>query len=114
MRFLIQWLISALCLYLISIFVPGIALRGGLVNAMIAAAVVGFLNVTLGLLLKLVTLPLGILTLGLFFLVINAVILEVASNLLPHILYVRNFVSAFLGAAVLSLLHMAFGALQDR
>ena len=47
----------------------------GFVSALIAVVVIGLFNATLGLLLKIITLPLGILTFGLFFLVINAVVL---------------------------------------
>ena len=70
------------------------------------------LNVTLGLLLKLISLPLEILTLGLFFLVINAVILKLASGVVPGF-YVNTFGAAFIGAIVLALLHMLFEALSN-
>lgn len=111
MRLIIHWILSAVCLFLIAHFVPGIELRGGIVDALIAAAVLGLLNATLGLLLKILTLPLGILTLGLFFLVINAIILELTAHLLPSVLYVRSFGAAFIGAIILALLHMLLGAL---
>ena len=73
---------------------------------------IGLLNATLGALLKLITLPLGILTLGLFFLVINAFMLEFASRLFPA-LYVRSFGAAFIGALILAILHMILGGLSD-
>jgi putative membrane protein len=74
--------------------------------------VIGLLNVTLGFLLKLITLPLGILTLGLFFLVINALILKLASGIVPGF-YVNTFGAAFIGAAVLAILHMLFEGLSS-
>jgi putative membrane protein len=69
--------------------------------------------VTLGLLLKLITLPLGILTLGLFFLVINAFILKLAGNFTPGF-YVSTWSAALIGAIVLALLHMLTSLLLDK
>ncbi len=112
MRLLIHWLLSALALFLMTLIVPGIAVHGTLVSFLIAAAVIGLLNATLGALLKLITLPLGILTLGLFFLVINALMLEFASRLFPA-LYVGSFGAAFIGAIVLALLSMLLGGLSS-
>ena len=51
--------------------------------ALIAAVVIGFVNATLGLFLKIVTFPLTLLTFGLFWLVINAVMIELASAIVP-------------------------------
>jgi len=69
--------------------------------ALIAAAVIGLVNATLGLILKIFTFPLTLLTLGLFWFVINALMLEVAAAFV-HGFQVRNFEAAFLGAIVLS------------
>jgi putative membrane protein len=80
--------------------VPGIAVSGP-VAALIAAAVIGLVNATLGLLLKILTFPLTLLTLGLFWFVINALMLEVASAFVRGF-QVRSFEAAFLGAIVLS------------
>jgi putative membrane protein len=74
--------------------------------------VIGLLNATLGFLLKIITLPLGILTLGLFFLVINALMLELAARLVPGF-YVKSFGAAFIGAIILAILHMVLGGLSD-
>ena len=78
------------------------------VSALIAVVVIGLFNATLGLLLKIITLPLGILTFGLFFLVINAVILWFSSKFVPGFA-VTTFKAAFLGALALAVLHMLFG-----
>lgn len=106
MRILLNWLLSALAVWVVSRVVPGIHVAG-LAAALIAALVIGFVNATLGLLLKIITLPLTILTLGLFWFVINALMLEVASGFVPGF-RVDNFVSAFWGAIVLSLVNMLF------
>jgi putative membrane protein len=70
--------------------------------ALIAALVIGLVNATLGLLLKIITFPLTILTLGLFWFVINALMLELAAAFVRGF-EVRGFVPALIGAVVLSL-----------
>jgi len=74
----------------------------GPVAALIAALVIGLINATLGLLLKIITFPLTILTLGLFWFVINALMLELASMFVRGF-QVRGFIPALIGAVVLSL-----------
>lgn len=103
---LVIWLLSALALLLVAHIVPGFEVAS-FGSALVAALVVGFLNATLGFLLKLLTLPLSILTLGLFFFVVNAIILLVASAIVPGF-HIRSFVAALLGAIVLTLIHLAF------
>jgi putative membrane protein len=107
---LLRWFLDALALLIVAWLVPGFKVSN-LPSALIAVVVIGLLNVTLGFLLKLITLPLGILTLGLFFLVINALILKLASGVVPGF-YVNSFGAAFIGAAVLALLHMLFEGLS--
>jgi putative membrane protein len=111
LRLLVRWILDAIALLIVAWLVPGFKVAN-LPSALIAVIVIGLLNVTLGLLLKLITLPLGILTLGLFFLVINALILKLASGVVPGF-YVNTFGAAFIGAAVLALLHMLFEALSS-
>jgi putative membrane protein len=109
LRLLLQWIVNAIALLIVSKIVPGfqIATLGA---ALIAVIVIGLLNATLGLLLKIITLPLGILTLGIFFLVINALILKLSSGLVPGF-RVNTFGAAFIGAIVLALLQMLFSLL---
>jgi len=76
-------------------------------TALIAALVFGLLNATVGLLLKLVTLPVVILTFGIFLLVVNAIVLELASGFVPGF-HIRSFGAAFWGAAVLAVIQMLF------
>jgi putative membrane protein len=105
MRLLLNWVLSALAVWIVARVVPGIYLSGP-VAALIAALVIGFINATLGALLKILTFPLTLLTLGLFWFVINALMLELASALLTPGFQVRTFTAAFLGAIVLSLVNM--------
>ena len=105
MRTLINWLLSALAVWLVAQFVRGFHVSG-IAAALVAALVIGFVNATLGLLLKVITFPLTILTLGLFWLVINALMLKLASVLLSPAFRVDTFAAAFWGAIVLSLVNM--------
>lgn len=111
-RLLINWLVSALGLVIVANVVSGFQISG-FSSALIAALVIGFVNGTLGFFLKIVTLPLSIVTLGLFWLVINALMLEVAAALVPGF-RISGFVPAFLGAIVLSLVNMGLHALLGR
>lgn len=109
MKLLLHWLLSALALILVAHLVPGFHLRG-LVPALIAALVIGLLNATIGLVLKIVTFPLSILTLGIFLLVINGLMILLASAVVPGF-HVNGFVPAFWGAVVLALLGMLIRAI---
>ena len=94
MRLLLHWILSAVAVWIVAHVVPGISVSGP-VAALIAALVIGFINATLGLLLKIITFPLTILTLGLFWFVINALMLELAAAFVRGF-YVRNFVAVVL------------------
>jgi len=104
MVLLLQWLLSAIALILVSKIVPGFHVAG-IWPALIASLVIGLLNATVGLVLKIVTFPLSILTLGIFLLVINGLMILVAAALVPGF-KVTGFTPAFLGAVVLALLGM--------
>lgn len=103
MRLLLNWMLSALAVWIVSHVVPGISVNGP-VAALIAALTIGFINATVGLVLKVLTFPLTLLTLGLFWFVINAAMLKLASVLVPGF-EVRGFFAAFVGAIVLSLVN---------
>ena len=104
MRMLLHWVLSALAVWIMSRVVPGIYVSGP-VAALIAALVIGFINATIGLVLKILTFPLTLVTLGLFWLVINALMLKFASIFVPGFV-VRGLWPAFWGGIILSLLNM--------
>jgi putative membrane protein len=104
LRLLVQWLLSAFALLVVSNLVSGFYVQG-LGSALTAALIIGLLNATVGFLLKVITFPISILTLGIFLLVINGLMILVASKLV-HGFHVRGFVPAFWGAVVLALLGM--------
>ena len=108
-RMLLHWILNAAALLIVAHFVQGFVVSDW-ISALIAVVVIGLFNATFGLLLKIITLPLGILTFGLFFLVINALILKFASDFVPGF-RVETFKAAFLGALALAILHLLFGFL---
>src|ERR1700733_149114 len=110
MRLLLNWLLSAVSLLIVSRLVPGFEIHG-FTSALISALVIGLVNATLGLFLKVITLPLTVLTLGIFWWVINALMLMFASAILRPRFVVSGFLPAFLGAIVLSLVNTILKAL---
>ena len=109
MRLLLNWVLSAIAVWVVSKLVPGVHVSGP-AAALIAALAIGFINATLGFVLKIITFPLTLLTLGLFWFVINALMLELASALVPGF-QVRGFFAAFVGAIVLSLVNLVLKAI---
>jgi len=105
MKMLLHWVLSALAIWIVSRLVPGFSVSGPLA-ALIAAVAIGFINATVGLFLKIVTFPLTIVTFGIFWLIINALMIELASALVPGF-RVDTFGAAFWGAIGLSLVNMA-------
>jgi putative membrane protein len=103
-KMLIHWIIMALAVWLTSLIVPGIYVSGP-VAALIAAIAIGLANATIGLFLKIITFPLTIVTLGIFWLVINGIMLKLASAFVPGF-HIRSFAAAFWGAIVLSVVNM--------
>ena len=112
MRILINWLLSAIALLIVAYVVPGFTVNNFVV-ALVAAAVIGIINATLGFFLKVVTFPLTVLTLGIFWIVVNALMLELAS-VVVHGFTIRSFGSAFVGAILLSIINMIFHWLRPK
>jgi putative membrane protein len=92
-------------------FVSGFYVRN-FVSALIAAVVIGFVNATLGTLLKILTFPLTILTLGLFLIVVNAVMLKVAAFFTPGFA-VSTWTAAFIGAILITIISTLLHWLLD-
>jgi putative membrane protein len=101
---LIRWVLNTLALLLVVNVVPGFVYRDWLSLA-IAAAVLGLLNAIVRPILWFITLPITILTLGLFLLILNAVMLELTAWLVPGF-GIDGFGWAILGALVLSLISL--------
>jgi putative membrane protein len=99
---LITWLATAVGLGFSILIIPGIK-TSNFLAFIIAAAVLGLINVFLRPVLWLLTAPLSVLTFGLFALVINALMIRLAAALVPNF-EVKGFGSAFLGAIIMVLI----------
>lgn len=110
MRLLLNWLLDAVALWIVARLVPGVHVTN-YAWALLAVIVIGFINATLGLFLKFVTFPLTVVTLGIFWWVINALMLLFASAILAPSFVVTGFWPAFLGAIVLSLINAVLKAI---
>jgi putative membrane protein len=109
MQFLARLLINAVALWLAAHFVTGIAFESSFTSLFVVALVFGLLNASVRPLLKLLTFPLLILTLGLFTFVINAVMLLITgwiSDRLSLGLHVAGFWPAFWGGLVISIVNV--------
>lgn len=110
MKFLLRWLLNAVALYVTAQLSVGIYFEHETLGAvLVAALVLGLVNAVLRPLMILLTLPLTILTLGLFLLVVNALSLLVVAALTP--LDVTGFGGAVLGALVLTVVSAALSQL---
>ena len=105
----LRWVGFALVIMFIAWVVPGISVANFL-TAMIAAAVIALINVFIKPVLVLVTLPINIVTLGLFTLIINALLFMFAGFIAPGF-EIDNFLSAFIGALLLSILSIGLNSI---
>jgi putative membrane protein len=109
MLFLLKLLINAAALWVAIQVVDGIDHRGSWLSLLLVALVFGVLNASVRPLLKLLSLPILILTLGLFIFVINALMLRLTgwvSGLLGLGFYVEGFWAAFLGGLIVSVVSL--------
>ena len=97
----IRWLVLAFAILISSYLVEGIVVEGFL-SALLAAAVLGILNAIVRPIVLILTLPITFLTLGLFFFVINAGMLKLASGVIPGF-HVFGFWPAVFGSLLISL-----------
>lgn len=105
MKTLFHWLVAALAIGITAYVVPGVTVT--LLGAIIAAVVLGALNLFIRPILVILTLPITIITLGLFSLVINALLVMLASYLVSGFL-VAGFWTAFFFALVLAVVNWVF------
>lgn len=118
MRFLLNWLLTSIAIAIATFLVPGIQ-PFGMADAWVCFAFVGlFLNVVDSLvkpLLTVISLPLTIITLGIFQLVVNSFMLELASylsvNLLGAGISITSFGSAFMGSILVSITRSIFDSI---
>lgn len=112
MEILFAWLINAISLLVLPYVVPAVSIKG-FATALVAALVIGLLNALVRPVLVVLTLPINVLTLGLFILVINGAMFWLAAHFLEDF-SVRSFGWAIVGAVVYSLISWATSTLLLR
>ncbi len=109
MRLLLLWILNAVALLAVTYLLPSIQVDG-FGSALLAALLLGFINTLVRPVLALLTLPITVLTLGVFYLVLNGLLFWLASALIPGF-QVSGFVSALLGALLYGVIAWALSAL---
>lgn len=104
MHLLLRLLINALAFYLIARFVPGFHVSS-FTAALIAALIFGVVNAIVRPLVILITLPLTILTLGIFILIVNALMIWLTALIAPG-LRIDGFMPAFIGGIIMMVVSM--------
>ena len=112
MKLILKWLLSAAALLAVAYLYSGVTVTS-FTSALIAAAVLGALNAVVRPVLVLLTLPVTLVTLGLFLFVINALMFWAAASLLSG-LHVTGFVAALIGSLIYSVLQLAIEFLLER
>ncbi len=112
MNFILKIVLSAVAVLVIANFLPGVSVVN-FTNAVIVAVVLALLKVTIKPLLIILTLPVTIITLGLFLLVFNALIILLADNLIDGF-YVTGFWVALLFSLILSLFESLLYSFLDK
>jgi putative membrane protein len=109
MRLLLLWILNAVALLAVTWLLPSIQ-GSGFGAALIAALVLGFINTLVRPVLALLTLPITVLTLGIFYLLLNGLLFWLASVLLPGF-HVEGFWAAVFGAILYGIIAWALSAL---
>lgn len=112
MKLIAKWLLSAAALLLVAHLYQGVEVRS-FSSALLAAFVIGLLNSIVRPVLVVLTLPVTLVTLGLFLFVINALMFWAAASLLDG-LQVRDFTAALLGSLIYSVLGVVIESALDR
>jgi putative membrane protein len=112
MKIIVRWLLLAAALLLVAYLYPGVTLKS-FGSAMIAAFVLGLFNTLLRPILVLLTLPVTLLTLGLFLFVINALMFYFAASVLDGF-HVAGFTAALIGSLLYSLCGMVIDVAMER
>ncbi len=104
MKFLIQFLVTAAVIYCIAMYnvVPGITLQDGYASALIFAVILALVNLFLGTILRIITFPLRLITLGLFSFVISVIVVLVTDQLVP-VIVLSGLIPAVVVAFVMSI-----------
>jgi putative membrane protein len=110
-NFLLRCIVNGVALVLTSQLLPGMSTNGGLVGVLVIGLVFGIVNAVIKPIVKFVSFPLIIVTLGLFILVINGLMLWLTSSIAPNYLSVSGFGTAVLGGIVMGIINMILEAI---
>lgn len=112
MKLIVHWLLSAAALLAVAYLYSGVTVSS-FTGALVAAAVLGALNLVLRPLLVMLTLPVTVLTLGLFLFIVNALVFWAAAALVPG-LGVKGFGAALIGSLIYSALQLLIDFVLQR
>ena len=112
MKLIIKWLLSAAALLAVAYLYSGVVVTS-FTGALIAAAVLGALNTVVRPVLVVLTLPVTLVTVGLFLFVINALMFWLAASLVSGLI-VKGFVAALIGSLIYSVLQLAIEFVLER
>lgn len=111
MKIILHWLVLAAAVFASAYFVPGISVAS-VVTALIVAACLAFINLTIKPIIGVLTLPITIITFGLFSLILNGAFFYFVSTFVSGF-SVANFKAAFLGALIVSFINWVAGRFID-
>ncbi len=107
MKLILRIIINAIAIWVTTLLLSGFSFSGGVVNLLVVAIIFGLVNALIRPIVKLLTLPISIVTLGLFSLVINALMLLLTTWLSPSLSLgggiFQSFLTAFVGAILISI-----------
>jgi putative membrane protein len=103
-RVIIRIIINAVALYIASYYIPGIYYEGRITSLIIGGIVLGFLNAFIKPILVVLSCPFILLTLGLFYIIINTAILYIADIFIPGY-SIHSFISALAGSVLISIVN---------
>ena len=112
-RFIVQILVNALAIFLADYLVSGIVFQGDILTLIIAGLLLGLINFIIRPILKLISAPLIILSLGLFTIVINMGLLWLLENFIPE-LTITGIWSYFWGVLIISVINMFFAPAKKK
>jgi len=108
MRFIVQILTNGLAIFLADYLVPGFIFKGDILTLAIAGLILGLINLFIKPILKLISAPLIVLSLGLFTLVINIILLWLLEYFVPE-LTITGFWTYLWGSLIISAINLVFG-----
>ena len=113
MRFIAQIIVNALAIFLAAYLVPGIVFEGDILTLLIAGLLLGLANFIFKPLFKIISAPLVALSLGLFIIIINIILLWLVEYFIPE-LTITGFWSYFWGVLIISIVNMFFGTSRKK